>query len=135
MPASTTALTVIAAPSTPAGSSFDEQASDVSPGNNFANPDGNTLLYARNTTAGALDLIFEADVFGTERTVLQTSIPGSGTENGVKILGPFPPSKFNEHGTTEAASTGKVFVRQATGSDGQVVLCPFRVNTVLQQSP
>jgi len=130
MPASTTALTVLAAPGTPAGPTWDEQDTDVSPGNNFDN-DGVTMLFARNNTAGAIDLIFEADLYGTERTVLQVTIPGSGTENGVKVLGPFPPGRFNNHDTTEVASTGKVFVRQASGTDGQVKLCPFKVNRSL----
>jgi hypothetical protein len=129
MPASTTALTV--APHTDArGFTWDEQPSDVSPGNNFVN-DGKTLLFARNTTAGVLALIFEADRYGAERTVMQVNVPANGTENGVAVFGPFPTALFNDHGTTEPASSGRVFVRQASGTDGQVVLCPFRIEPSL----
>lgn len=131
MPASTTSLLVVAAAPTPKGSAFDEQVSDVSPGNSFDNAGGDIMLYVRNTTAGALDVIAEADVMGAERTVFQQAIPGSGTEHGVRILGPFPAAQFNDHSTTEVASNGRVFVRQATGSDGDLVFCPFRVNRLL----
>lgn len=131
MPASMTALTVLAAPSTPGGQAFDEQASDQDPGNKFACAPG-TRLYARNTTAGAINLVFEADLYGAEVDLLTVAIPGSGTENGVKILGPFPP-EFLQHGTTEAASNGSVFVRQASGSDGEIVLCPFQNNPNLER--
>jgi len=134
MPTGTTALTVLAPVGDERGPTWDEQASDVSPGNNFDNAHG-TFLYARNTTASPIDLIFEADIYGSEITVLQVTIPGSGTENGVKVLGPFPPKAFSDHRTTEAASDGKVFVRQASGIDGDVVLCPFRANETLLATP
>ena len=131
MPASTTALTVLASPPTPAGVSFDEQASDVSPGNRFPNKPG-TRLYVRNTQAGAINVLFESDKYGAERTVLTVSIPGSGTEHGVKVLGPFPAADFNDHSTTEAGSNGYVMCRQATGSDGDLVFCPFEDNPNLR---
>lgn len=127
MPASAVALTVLAAPASPGGPTWDEQASTVSPGNKFA-ADGLVLLHVRNTTASAINVVFEADLYGTERTLLQVSIPGSGTENGGAILGPFPAS-FLDHTTTAAADNGSVFVRQASGTAGQLVFCPFRVNT------
>ena len=55
MPAGTTALTVLTPPSTPAGPTWDEQASDQTNGNSFDNNAGDVFLYVRNTTAGALD--------------------------------------------------------------------------------
>jgi hypothetical protein len=126
MPASTTALVLVSSQS-PAGPTMDEQASDVSPGNSFENSAGDVMLYVRNTTGSSIPLLFEADAYGAERTVLSKTIPGSGTENGVAICGPFPPSRFNDHSTTEVASNGRVFVRQGSGSDGDLVMCPFRV--------
>lgn len=126
MPASTVSLTVAAAAATPAGTVVTEQNSTVSPGNNFEN-DGATLLYARNTTAGSLNIAFEADKYGVERTVAQVAIAA-----GAKvILGPFPPSDFNDHTGTEAASTGKVFVRQLSGSNGDLVFAPMKLNRSL----
>lgn len=130
MPAAAVALTVLPVPSTPGGPTFAEQSSTVSPGNKFLN-DGQVMLYVRNTTASAINVIFEADIFGSERTLLQTSIPGSGTANGVAVLGPFP-AVFNEHPATAAADNGAVFVRQATGTNGNLVFAPFRVNAALR---
>jgi hypothetical protein len=130
MPAGTTALVVLPAPSTPAGPTWDEQASDVSPGNSFPN-DGTTLLYCRNTTASPISVTFEADLYGAEVAILSVAIPGSGTEHGVRVLGPFPPGRFNGHESTDNAKTGHVFVRQASGSDGQLQLCPFQINRSL----
>ena len=123
MPASTTALTVVA-PSGAGGLIRDvnEQSSDVSPGNNFIN-DGKTYLFARNTTASAIDLTFEAHINDVERTVLTATVPGSGTDNGELIVGPFDPALFNVHG---AVDTDRAYVRQASGSDGEVKLMPFR---------
>ena len=130
MPAGTTSLTVLSSFGTPASPTWDEQASDVTPGNSFPNAKG-VQLYARNTTPTPIDLVFEADRFGAEVEVLRVSIPGSATAGGVKVLGPFPPDEFNEHGTTEAAANGSVFVRQLTGGDGDVVLSPFPLNMTL----
>jgi hypothetical protein len=128
MPASTTPLTVVGPSSSPAGAAFNEQNSDASPGSNFLNARG-TLLYARNTTASPITLIFEADVLGVERTVMTVDVPGSGTEHGVAIIGPFPAHLFNDHSTTTSsgADQGKVYVRHA-GADADIVLCPFVPN-------
>jgi hypothetical protein len=134
MPAATVALTTVGPGNSPAGPAFDEQASAApATGNDFDNAGGDTMLYVRNTTAGALDVILEADVFGVERTVLQTTIPGSATEHGVKILGPFKPEQFNDHSTTVPAGTkqGRVMVKQAAGIAGDLVFCPIKVNRSL----
>lgn len=124
MPAGATALSVVAPAATPAGASFNEQSSDAS-GMKFAN-DGETYLYVRNTTVSAVPLSFFSDKYGAEIEVLEVSIPGSATEHGVKILGPFDPVFFNDHATTEAASTGSVIMTH-TGSDADLQVCPFRM--------
>lgn len=120
MPANTIALLTVALASQPSvAQSFSEQASTVSPGNNFDwGPD--TGLYVRNTTAGALDITFEAHVVGAERTVGVSNIPGSGTAHGVKIFSGFP-LDWTEHGGVDS---GKIYVR-AAGTNGQIVFCPF----------
>jgi hypothetical protein len=123
MPASTVALTVLDVQSTPAGAAANQQASTVTPGNNFLN-DGWTLVDVVNTTGGALTITFEADVFGAERTVLSTSIAA-----GARVpFGPFAPGKFNGHDATEAASNGRVFMRQIGGSNGGLTFSPYKVS-------
>lgn len=123
MPAGTTALTVVA----PTGNGglrrdMNEQNSDVSPGNNFVN-DGKTYLFARNTQAGANTLVFEAHINGVETTVHTEAVPGSATDNGEVIVGPFAPGLFNQH---QGVDLDRVYVRQGSGADGDVVLCPFK---------
>ncbi len=122
MPAGCTALTKVAA-NPPHGGSFNEQASDASPGNKFAAQADKTRLFVRNTTETAIELNVYADKYGEEVLLQSTSIPGSGTENGERILGPWP-AEFLEHSTTEVASNGQVMVAHA-GSDGDLMLCPF----------
>lgn len=119
MPAGTTSLTVTAS-NPPSGVNTNEQSSDVSPGNSFPATAGKTRLFARNTTGGPLDLVFEADKFGAEVDLLTATIPA----NGSRVLGPFP-AEFLDHSTTDSAKTGHVMVRQASGTDGQIVLSPF----------
>lgn len=126
MPASTVSLAVVTGNS-PLGPTFVEQNAVVSPGNNFDNGGGDVLLYARNTTASPINLIFESDLYGSERTVLIGSVPGSGTQHGVTMFGPFPSELFTNHSTTDGNQNGRVMVRQATGTVGQVQVCPIRV--------
>jgi hypothetical protein len=130
VPAGTTSLIVLDDPGDETGVAWDEQASDVSPGNSFRGGVG-VMLYARNTTASPIDLIFEADSYGAEIQVLRVTIPGSGTEHGVRIIGPFPPGRFLNHTTTDATKDGHVFVRQASGADGALQLSPFRLQFTL----
>lgn len=129
MPASCTALTVIGPASTPAGPSWDEQQSDASPGNRFANARG-TFLHARNTNASSRVISFYADSYGAEIVVMTVTIPGSATENGERHLGPFPAAKFNDHSATEAASSGQVMLSH-NGADADLMLTPILTNTQL----
>lgn len=123
MPAATTALTVVA-PSGNGGLSRDiAEQNSVLAGNNFVN-DGEVYLFARNTTVAAISLGFEAHINGVETTVHTEAIPGSGTDGGSRIIGPFKPSLFNAHAGVDG---DRVYVRQLTGTAGQVVLCPFKV--------
>lgn len=132
MPANSVALVVMPAPARVDLGTFDEQASTVSPGNKF-DDDGVTMLYVRNTTASAITVNFLADLINFERTIASASVPGSGTEGGVLILGPFP-KIFTDHSVTASADNGKVFVKQASGTDGQLQFCPFRVNPNLRSA-
>ena len=124
MPAGATALIIVAPAGSPAGASFNEQTSDAS-GMKFVN-DGETYLYVRNATVSAVPLSFFSDKYGAELEILEVSIPGSATEHGVKILGPFDPVFFNDHATTESASTGSVICTH-TGSDGDLQVCPIKL--------
>lgn len=124
MPAGCTALTVLQPPVTPFAASFDEQQSDAAPGNYFVN-DGDTQLYLRNANASARTITFYADIYGAERTIGTATLPGSGTENGVLILGPFPTGLFNNHSTTESARTGSAMFSHS-GADADVMCCPFK---------
>lgn len=130
MPATPTALTAIGPASSPAGPSFDEQGNDVTNGNKFDNND-RTKLYVRNTTVGAIVLNFYADLYGVETLILAVSIPGSGTEHGVKILGPFPSQDFNDHTTTASSTNGQVHCKAASGSSNDLMLCPYHENPTL----
>lgn len=133
MPASCTSLTVVAAASTPAGPTHDEQQSDASPGNKWVNTHP-MLLSARNTNVASKIISFYADIIGVEAVIMTSTIPGSATENGTRVLGPFPPSKFSDHNTTEAASTGQVMITH-NGADADLMLCPFILNqSLLSQS-
>lgn len=126
MPASCTALTVVAAPSSPAGASHDEQQSDAAPGNRWANS-GRSLASFRNTNAAARIVSFYADQYGVEAVIMTSTVPGSATENGTKIMGPFAPSKFNNHNTTEVATTGQIHITH-NGADADLMICPFELN-------
>lgn len=126
MPASCTALTVVGPASTPAGPSWDEQQSDAAPGNRFANARG-TLLGARNTNASSRVLTFYADLYGAEVALMTATVPGSATENGFRLLGPFPAKDFGNHTTTEAASNGQVMVSQ-NGADADIMFTVYVVN-------
>jgi hypothetical protein len=99
------------------------QASVVSPGNNFPNT-GRTMLAVRNTTVGALDIILEGHLGGVERTLMQESVPGSGTDNGIRIFGPFETDRFNNH---NGVDIDRAYVRQATGSNGDLTFAPFEI--------
>lgn len=133
MPAGATNLNVLGPPSSPAGITYAETTLDAANGNKFDN-DGKVILTVRNTTAGAIILDFYADTpEGNEVKVMSVSIPGSGTANGIKRLGPFPPSRYNNHNTTEAASSGKVIMKQA--SAGALNACAEQLNMSLLGSP
>lgn len=128
MPVGSTSLAVVAAVGG-ISQAYAETALDAANGNKFIN-DGKTELHVRNTTAGAIVMDFYADTgptgVGNEVKVASVSIPGSGTNNGVKVLGPFPPSLFNNHNLTEAATTGQVIAKQA--SAGALVGCALQKN-------
>lgn len=125
MPAATVALNVVP-PSGNGGLSRDINESNVNitPGNSFAN-DGETYLYCRNTTAGAIDLTFRAHINNVETIVHTESIPGTGTDTGVRIVGPFKPSLFNNHGSLGDAD--KAYVMAASGSSGDVKACAIKM--------
>ncbi len=131
MPSGTVSLTVVGPGSTPAGPTHDEQQSTAA-GNSFEN-DGSTLLIVRNTNASSRVITFVADRYGAEQTVITSTIPGSGTENGTKVLGPFPPEAFNDHGTTDSAKNGHAMFTHS-GSNSDLMLCPTKINRSLLKS-
>ena len=126
MPTGATALTIPAV-SGPAGPTWAEQTMDAGNGNKFVN-DGGTMLFIRNTTAGAIIVDFYFDLLGVELKCMSRSVPGSGTANGCVVLGPFPPNIFNDHKTTTAsgADQGMVVMKQA--SAGSMICEPFVIN-------
>jgi hypothetical protein len=109
------------------GPTTNEQDADVTNGNQFDNARG-TLLQCRNTTAGAINVGFYADLLGTEVLVGTVAIPGNATQNGHKMIGPFPSAVFNVHDVTVPASNGRVVCKQLSGSAAQVKFFPFVVN-------
>lgn len=125
MPAGTVSLTIVGPGGTPAGPTYDEQQGTAA-GNSFDNAEP-TMLVCRNTNAAARVVTFFADRYGGERTVMTATIPGSGTENGTAVLGPFPSDVFNDHSTTDAAKMGTVmFTHNGINTDLQ--FCPLRIN-------
>jgi len=125
MPASTVSLVVVGPGGTPAGAAHDEQQSTAL-GNSFDNSEP-TILVVRNTNVAARVITFLADRYGGERTVMTATIPGSATENGTAILGPFPPEPFNDHSTTDATKMGVVQFTH-NGANADLQLCPTRLN-------
>lgn len=127
-----TALTDVSVASSSAGPTLNEQNLDATNGNSFTNSWG-TVLFVRNTTVAAIILDFYSDLNGLECLIQSTSIPGSGTVNGEKIVGPFPPRLFSDHSTTVSAGTsqGKVFLKQRTGSAGDIKVSPLPINQSL----
>ena len=134
MPAGATSLSVLG-PATNAigtGITYAETSIDATNGNKFDN-DGDTELVVRNTTAGAIVLDFYADTpDGNEVKVASRSVPGSGTGHGTVVLGPFKPERFNNHNTTEVASSGKVIMKPASGITGDLVVCAIKKNKSLR---
>lgn len=129
MPANSVALITLPAPNMPSTATWDEQASNFANGNKF-DADGFTMIYVRNTTASAVNVSFLADIYGAERILFTSPIPANTVENGVKIFGPFS-GIFFDHSTTASGDAGRVFVQQGAGTPGDLVFCPFRVNTSL----
>ncbi|MBM4356956.1 MAG: hypothetical protein FJ096_02495 [Deltaproteobacteria bacterium] len=125
MPAGTVTLTVIGPGSTPAGPTYEEQQGTAA-GNSFDNSDP-VALVVRNTNASARIVTFVADRYGVERTVLTATIPGSATENGTAVLGPFPSELFNDHSTTDATKQGHVMFTH-NGINTDLKFCPVRLN-------
>lgn len=125
MPAGTVTLTVIGPGSSPAGPTYDEQQGTAA-GNSFDNSDA-VALVVRNTNAAARVVTFVADRYGVERTVLTATIPGSATENGTAVLGPFPSELFNDHSTTDATKQGHVMFTH-NGINTDLNFCPVRLN-------
>lgn len=76
-------------------------ASAAGGGDSFAN-DGHTFLLFKNGNASARTLTIAANDadkpgFGTIATPDTTvTIPGSGTNGGECLVGPFPPDRFND---------------------------------------
>jgi hypothetical protein len=129
MPVGTVSLTVVGPGNTPAGPSYDEQQSTAA-GNSFDNGGGDIMLVVRNTHGTARTMTFVVDRYGAEQTVMTKSIPGSGTETGLAVLGPFPPSSFNDHSTTDSAKQGHVMFTH-NGSNADLMICPVKVNRSL----
>lgn len=124
MPAGTIPLTVVQRSGTAAKDrDLNLQNSTVSPGNNFVNT-GKTMLLARNTQVGAANLLFEGHVLGTEITLATCSVPGSATDSGIRLFGPFETDKFNSHA---GADVDRCYVRQSGGANGDLQLCPFEI--------
>lgn len=130
MPAGTITLTVIGPGATPAGPTYDEQQSTAA-GNSFDNGDS-VLLVVRNTNASARVLTFFADRYGTERTVMTATVPGSATENGTAVLGPFPSDVFNDHSATDSAKQGHVMFSH-NGVNADLLLAPIKINRSLMR--
>jgi hypothetical protein len=125
MPAGATTLAALAPATRPNGPTYAETTLDAANGNKFPN-NGSTILIVRNTTAGAIVLDFFVDTpEGNEVKVMSRSIPGNGTANGIVQLGPFPPERYNEHNTTEAASTGQVIMKQLSAGALSAALIPL----------
>lgn len=112
---------------------MNEQNHDAANGNKFDNQPG-TVLFCRNTTVGALDVNFYADINGVEVLLGTVSIPGSGTQNGEKIIGPFKAELFNDHGVSVAAGTaqGTVIFKPPVATAGQIKFSPHAFNPSLR---
>ena len=125
MPAGTITLTVVGPGATPAGPTYDEQQSTAA-GNSFDNSDP-VALVVRNTNAASRIVTFFADRYGAERTLMTATIPGSGTENGTAVLGPFPSDVFNDHSATDVTKQGHVMFSH-NGINTDLFFCPVRLN-------
>ena len=114
------------------GTTNTESNCDTTNGNKFTNAAG-TLLLARNTTVSAIILDFYADLNGVEVLIGSKSIPGSGTNNGGAILGPFPAKFFNDHtvSITGTSAQGAVVFKQRSGSAGDIKVAPQLSNVAL----
>jgi hypothetical protein len=130
MPAGTVTLVNVGPGSSPAGPTYDEQQGTAA-GNSFDNTDA-ILLVCRNTNAAARVVTFFADRYGAERTIMTATIPGSATENGTSVLGPFPSDVFNDHSTTDATKQGHVMFSH-NGINTDLFFCPVRVNRSLMR--
>jgi len=130
MPAGTITITVLGPGAGPAGPTYDEQQSTAA-GNSFDNNDA-TVLVCRNTNATARVITFVADRYGAERTIMTATIPGSATENGTAVLGPFPSDVFNDHSTTDSTKQGHVMFTH-NGVNADLFLAPVRVNRALMR--
>jgi hypothetical protein len=122
--ATAVALTKVAAPTAPSGTAWDEQQSTAA-GNKFTN-DGRTLLGGRNTNVASRVLTFYVDVFAVEVALMLVTVPGSATENGQAMMGPFPKPVFDNHDTTSSASTGSVVLAH-NGANADLMFCPFGI--------
>jgi hypothetical protein len=106
-------LTVQTTPFT--GLNYTSVSADVA-GDSFAN-DGRTFLLFKNANAASRTLTIAANDttkpgFGTIATPDTTvTIPGSGTNGGLCIVGPFPTERFNN------PTTGKVDLAYSAVTD------------------
>lgn len=88
-------------------SGLQQAYASVADGDTFPN-DGNTFLQFENGNASSRTLTVPANDayspgFGTIATPDTTySIPGSGTNGGKCMIGPFPPDRFNDPATGRA---------------------------------
>lgn len=130
MPAGTITLTLVGPGSSPSGPTYDEQQGTAA-GNSFDNTD-TVMLVCRNTNAASRVVTFFADRYGAERTIMTATIPGSATENGTAVLGPFPSDVFNDHSTTDSTKQGHVMFSH-NGINTDLFFCPVRVNRSLQR--
>jgi hypothetical protein len=94
----------------------------ASTSDNFSN-DGSTVLLFNNANASSRTLTVNANSttrpgFGTIATPATTvTLPGSGTNGGLAIVGPFPTERFNDTGTGKVTYSLDV----STGMDVSVV--------------
>jgi hypothetical protein len=127
-----TALTDVAVHSGISGPTMNEQNLDVTNGNKQAWHPG-MKMHFRNTTVGAIVINFYCDQLGTEVLILALTVPGSATQNGLKLTGEFP-SRMCDHSASVATALGSIVFKQASGSSGDIKACAIPHNPSLAGS-